>query len=99
LSIAARAAQVKLEPLYDLVHRRGSEASHSNAAALVPFYEMMMSVSADPQLPDEVVPLTMGLLIYQPLAFPIYLKIGRGEVAELEYLTADVNNAVANLTS
>lgn len=102
MGIADRAVQVQLDDLYDLVHRRGSEASHSNAAALAPFYEIngnVMSASADPQVPDEVVPLAMALLIYHALAFQICVKIGRGEVAELDYLTSDVKHAIANLAS
>lgn len=100
--IRDRALQVQLDALYDLIHRRGSEASHSNAAALALFYTIagnVMSVSADPETPDEVVPLAMALLIYHALAWQICAKIGRGDVPELDALTSDVKFAIANLAA
>jgi hypothetical protein len=101
-NIRDRAVEVQLDHFYDLIHRRGSEASHSNAAALAPFYTIagnVLSVSADPETPDEVLPLAMALLIYQAFAWQICAKIGRGDVPELDALTADVNFAIANLAS
>lgn len=102
LSIRERAVEVQLDHFYDLIHRQGSEASHSNAAALAQFYTIagnVLSVSADPETPDEIVPLAMALFIYQALAWEICAKIGRGDVPELEALTADVKFAIANLAS
>src|SRR5262249_20539184 len=99
-SIRDRAVEVGAEDLYDLVHRRGSEMTHSNARALSTLYEIEkggLTVRAEPSLPKEVFSVVIGSLVYIGLAVDVAERFAPSRVGELKALREELTSAGESL--
>jgi hypothetical protein len=101
-NIRERATDVQLDHLYDLVHRWGSEQSHSGPGTLVDLYELedqSIQVLCEPTVPSTVAVLGLLTPIYLHLAERARQRMGLAPSEELQTLDNEAKTAAATFSS